>query len=70
MKEVIDFKIGEEYNVGDLLKIPKFGEQGKFILSMVVEDDIDDSSTTAVVNDAHSKTGYILRMIVVQETNV
>lgn len=32
----------EEYNVGDLLKIPKFGEPGKFILSMVVEDDVVD----------------------------
>lgn len=36
------YKEGEEYNVGDLLKIPKFGEPGKFILSMVVEDDIID----------------------------
>lgn len=48
MKEVIDFKIGEEYkegeeyNVGDLLKIPKLGDPGKFILSIVVEDDIVD----------------------------
>lgn len=31
-----------EYIIGDLLKIPKFGEPGKFILSMVVEDDIID----------------------------
>lgn len=37
------YQEGEEYNVGDLLKIPKPGEPGKFILSMVVEDDIDDS---------------------------
>lgn len=37
------YQEGEEYNVCDLLKIPKFGERGKFILSMVVEDDIDDS---------------------------
>ena len=27
------YKEGEEYNVGDLLKIPKPGEPGKFILS-------------------------------------
>lgn len=45
---MIDFKIGdeykegEEYNVGDLLKIPKLGDPGKFILSIVVEDDIVD----------------------------
>lgn len=38
------YKEGEEYNVGDLLKIPKFGETGKFILSMAVEDDIIDKS--------------------------
>lgn len=36
------YKEGEEYNVGDLLKIPKPGEPGKFILSIVVEDDIVD----------------------------
>lgn len=36
------YKEGEEYNVGDLLKIPKQGEPGKFILSIVVEDDIID----------------------------
>lgn len=33
------YQEGEEYNVGDLLKIPKLGELGKFILSIVVEDD-------------------------------
>lgn len=38
----IDLKVGEEYNVGDLLKISKPGEPGKFILSIVVEDDIVD----------------------------
>lgn len=36
------YQEGEEYNVGDLLKIPKFGEPGKFILSMVVEDYVVD----------------------------
>lgn len=36
------YQEGEEYNVGDLLKIPKLGEPGKFILSIVVEDDIVD----------------------------
>lgn len=36
------YQEGKEYNVGDLLKIPKLGEPGKFILSIVVEDDIDD----------------------------
>lgn len=42
------YKEGEEYNVGDLLKIPKFGEHGKFILSMVVEDDIDDEFNNSI----------------------
>lgn len=37
MKEVIDFKLGEEYKEGDLLKIPKEREPGKFILA-IVED--------------------------------
>lgn len=42
------YKEGEEYNVGDLLKIPKFGKHGKFILSMVVEDDIDDEFNNSI----------------------
>lgn len=32
------YKEEEEYNVGDLLKIPKQGETGKFILAIVEND--------------------------------
>lgn len=64
MKEVIDFKIGDEYKEGDILKT----REGIYLL--VEKTDNKHCVKCCSSNDAYSKTGYILRIIVVQETDV